>query len=288
MGAARQPFSRRWGMQQVIRAALLIPLLVYTLYAAGPFLWTAIMSLRLAPEIYKDPYGLPSPAHPEQYVKAFVDFGYGQYFLNSSIVTGVALGLITIVASMAAFIFARARYSFRLRETLFLVIFLAIMFPPQIMILSLYQLMVRYDLYDTKLGLILVYAATELPLAIFLLRSFYAQIPQDIEDAARIDGCSDVSSFWRVMFPIARPAVITVVVLDLIRFWNEYLYASVLIVSKENRTLPLAIMFFLGEQYQDIGMLATGLMIANLPIIILYAFLSERFIEGMTSGSLKG
>jgi ABC-type glycerol-3-phosphate transport system permease component len=273
--------------RRVIRMVMLIPLFAYTIYAAGPFLWTAILSMRASPDIYADPYGLPNSLNFSQYVRAFKEFGYALYFRNSLVVTGFSLMLITITASMAAFIFARQRYKFPFRESLFLLIFLAIMFPPQIMILALYQIMIKYNLYNTRLGLILVYAATELPLAIYLLRAFYAQIPQDLEDAARIDGCNDFSLFWRVMFPIARPAVATVLVLNLIRFWNEFLYASVLITKKEIRTLPLAIMFFLGEQYQDVGMLAAGLMISSLPIIVLYIFLSEQFIKGMTAGALK-
>lgn len=278
----------RLSSPRALRFVLLVPLLFYTLYAAGPFLWTFILSLRTAPEIYNNPYALPSQLHFEQYVKAFTDFGYALYLGNSLVVTAGALVLITITASMAAFIFSRPRFNFPLREALFLLIFLAIMFPPQIMILALYQLMVKYHLYNTRLWLILVYAATELPLAIYLLRAFYAQIPRDLEDSAYIDGCTDFSLFWRIMFPIARPAVSTVLVLNLIRFWNEFLYASVLVTKKEVRTLPLAIMFFLGEQYQDIGMLATGLMISSLPIILIYIFFSERFIEGMTAGALKG
>lgn len=272
----------------VARILLLIPLLAYTLYSAGPFIWMAVLSLRTAPEIYENPYGLPKKLHWEHYTTAFREFGYDLYFRNSLIVTIGALALITLAASMAAYAFARPRYRFPLREPLFLLIFLSIMFPPQIMILALYQMMIKYNLYNTLLGLILVYAATELPLAIFLLRSFYQQIPRDLEEAALLDGCRDFDLFWRVMFPIARPAVSTVLVLNLIRFWNEYLYASVLVTKQEVRTLPLAIMFFLGEQYQDIGMLATGLMISSLPIIVLYVFLSERFIEGMTAGALKG
>jgi multiple sugar transport system permease protein/raffinose/stachyose/melibiose transport system permease protein len=144
--------------------------------------------------------------------------------------------------------------------------------PPQIMVLSLYQLMVKYHLHNTLLGLILVYSATELPLAIYLLRAFYGQIPGELEDAALLDGCNDIALFWRVMFPIARPAVATVLVLDLIRFWNEYLYASVLVTKRTVRTIPLATMFLLGENYADLGMLAAGLVISSLPIIILSPF----------------
>jgi ABC-type glycerol-3-phosphate transport system permease component len=279
--------NRLLSRKRIVRFVLLVPLFAYTLFAAGPMIWTAILSLRPTPEIYQNPYGLPETLRFNQYVEAFTEFGYARYISNSLFVTVLALILITLTASMAAFIFARPRFRFPLREALFLLIFLAILFPPQIMILALFQLMVKYHLYNTRLGLVLVYAATELPLAIYLLRAFYQQIPQDLEDAARIDGCSDFMLFWRVMFPIARPAVATVLVLNLIRFWNEYLYASVLVTKKEIRTLPLAIMFFLGEQYQDIGMLAVGLMISSLPVILLYLILSEQFIRGMTAGALK-
>lgn len=280
-------FTQYLSTRRVMRIVLLLPLLLYTLYASGPFLWTLILSFRETTEIYKNPYGLPNTINFTKYLTAFQDFGYALYFRNSLVITIASLLIITLTASMAAFIFARPRFAFKLRESLFLLIFLTIMFPPQIMILALFQVMVKYHLYNTHLGLILVYSATELPLAIYLLRAFYSQIPQELEDAARIDGCNDFSLFWRVMFPIARPAVSTVLVLNLIRFWNEFLYASVLITKKEIRTLPLAIMFFLGEQYQDIGMLATGLMISSLPIILLYLVLSEQFIKGMTAGALK-
>jgi ABC-type glycerol-3-phosphate transport system permease component len=269
------------------RIALFIPLIAYTLFTTGPFLWTLILSIRKTRDIYINPLGLPEIIQFDQYAKILREFGFLQYFRNSFIVTVGALALITLTASMASFVLARRRYSFRLREPLFMLIFMAIMLPPQVMVLSLYQLMVKYHLYNTLQGLILVYAATELPLAIYLLRAFYAQIPTELEDAALLDGCSDFSLFWRVMFPIAKPAVATVLVLNLIRYWNEYLYASVLITNREVRTIPLATVFLLGENYADLGMLAAGLVISSLPIVVLYIFLSESFIEGMTAGALK-
>ena len=157
---------------------------------------------------------------------------------------------------MAGFAFARRRYHFRLREPLFLLIFLSIMFPPQIMLLSLFQILVQYRLFNSLTGLTLVYVVTELPLTIYLLRAFFAQIPSELEEAARIDGCSDWAMFWRVMFPMALPAVATTVILNFIYFWNEFLYAVVFITQQKIRTLPLAIQFLVSDQYQDIGMLA--------------------------------
>jgi multiple sugar transport system permease protein/raffinose/stachyose/melibiose transport system permease protein len=196
--------------------------------------------------------------------------------------------LVTVIGAMGAFAFARGRYAFPLREPLFLVIFLSIMFPPQIMLLALFQILVQYKLFNTLAGLILIYTVTELPLTIYLLRAFFAQIPQELEDAARIDGCGDWAMFWRVMFPIALPAVATTVILNLIYFWNEFLYAVVFITKQGIRTLPLAIQFLVSDQYFDIGMLATGLMIATLPVLVLYLFLSEWFVKGMTAGAIKG
>lgn len=270
------------------RVLLLVPVLAYTVFSAGPYLWTAMMSLRTTDEIHRSHYGLPIPAHWGKYHRAWTEFGYATYFRNSAIVTVAAVILVTVLGAMAAFAFARRRYAFPGREPLFLLVFLSIMFPPQIMLLALFQILVQYKLFNTLTGLVLVYVATELPLTIYLLRAFFAQIPSELEEAARMDGCGDWSLFWRVMLPMALPAVATTVILNLIYFWNEFLYAVVFITRQQSRTLPLAIQFLVSDQYFDIGMLATGLMIATLPVLVLYLFLSEWFVKGMTAGAIKG
>ena len=142
---------------------------------------------------------LPEPLRPAdprplgQVPPAWTEFGYATYFRNSAIVTVAAVVIVTVLGAMAGFAFARRRYAFPLREPLFLLVFLSIMFPPQIMLLSLFQILVQYGLFNTLTGLVLVYVATELPLTIYLLRAFFAQIPTELEEAARIDGCSDWS-----------------------------------------------------------------------------------------------
>ena len=270
------------------RVLLLLPVLAYTVFSAGPYLWTAMMSLRTTDEIHRSHYGLPIPAHWGKYHRAWTEFGYATYFRNSAIVTVAAVILVTVLGAMAAFAFARRRYAFPGREPLFLLVFLSIMFPPQIMLRALVQILVQYKLFNTLTGLVLVYVATELPLTIYLLRAFFAQIPSELEEAARLDGCGDWSLFWRVMLPMALPAVATTVILNFIYFWNEFLYAVVFITRQQSRTLPLAIQFLVSDQYFDIGMLATGLMIATLPVLVLYLFLSEWFVKGMTAGAIKG
>jgi multiple sugar transport system permease protein/raffinose/stachyose/melibiose transport system permease protein len=274
--------------RRLARLLLLVPVLAYTAFSAGPYVWTAMMSLRTTEEIYRSHYGLPIPAHWLKYATAWNEFGYATYFKNSTIVAVTSVLIVSVIGSMSGYAFARRRFQFPLREPLFLLIFLSIMFPPQIMLLSLFQILVQYRLFNSLTGLILVYVVTELPLTIYLLRTFFAQIPTELEEAARLDGCGDWAMFWRVMFPMALPAVATTVILNFIYFWNEFLYAVIFITQQKIRTLPLAIQFLVSDQYQDVGMLATGLMIATLPVLILYLFLSEWFVKGMTAGAIKG
>jgi ABC-type glycerol-3-phosphate transport system permease component len=269
-------------------ATTLTVLLVYTAWAVGPYLWTTVMSLRTTAEILRDPYGLPAPPHWAKFHEAWTRFGFGTYLGNSVVVTLGSIVLVTIAGAMAAYAFGRPRYTFRGRSSLFALIFVSIMFPPQIMLLALFQLLAKYGLINTRWGLVLVYAAAELPFTVYLLRAFFAQIPAEIEDAARVDGCGHWALFWRIMAPIAWPAITTTIILNFILFWNEFTYAVVLITEQKARTLPLAVMFLLGETFVDVGMLATGMMISTIPVIVLYVFLSEWFVKGMTMGAVKG
>ena len=208
-----------------------------------------------------------------------------QLFQKFDIVVLSAVAVLTIIGSMAAHCFAR--YRLKLNRILHFVIFSAIIFPPQITIIALFQALVEYGLYNSKLGLTLVYIAVQLPLTVYILESFFARIPSDLFDAARIDGYSEWEIFWRVSLPVAMPAVATTVILNFILLWNDFLYAVVLITDEFNRTLPLGIQRFMGDQMEDVGMIATGLMIAIVPVILVYVFFSEKLIQGMTVGALK-
>jgi ABC-type glycerol-3-phosphate transport system permease component len=267
------------------RALLLIALSFYTAYAAGPFMWIATMSVRTTPEIFADPYGLPSTIHLDKYATAWLNSNYGIYFYNSTIVVVAAVAIVTIIGAMAAH--CLARYRFRGNRLIYFLIFSTIVLPPQITIIALFQVLVDYGLFNSLVGLTLVYVSIQMPLTIYLLESFFARIPQDLFDAARIDGYSDFEIFWRITLPVGLPALATTIILNFIHLWNEFLYAVVLITDEEKRTLPLGIMKFMGDQLQDIGMIATGMMIAIIPVIVVYVFFSEKLIQGMTAGAVK-
>jgi multiple sugar transport system permease protein/raffinose/stachyose/melibiose transport system permease protein len=272
-------------MHALKRSLLLLGLCLYTSFAAGPFVWAAMMSLRTTTEIHNDHFGPPIPAHWDKFSDAWFNSNYSVYFANSLQVVVIAVAVVTIVGAMAAH--CLARYRFRLNRAIYFVLFSTIIFPPQITIISLFQILVGYGLYNSKLGLTLVYVAIQLPLTIYILESFFARIPGDLFDAARMDGYSDWEIFWRVSLPIALPAVATTIILNFILLWNEFLFAVVLITDEENRTLPLGIQRFIGDTQEDIGMIATGLMIAIIPVIVVYAFFAEKLIQGMTAGAVK-
>jgi ABC-type glycerol-3-phosphate transport system permease component len=271
--------------RSLVHAFLLIALSLYTVYAAGPFIWTAMMSVRTTPEISASPYGWPATWHWDKYVTAWTTSNYDLYFWNSVVIVVASVLLVTIIGVMAAH--CLARYRFRGNRLIFFIIFSTIIFPPQITIIALFQVLVEYGLFNSRFGLVLVYVSVQLPLTVFLLEGFFRRLPQDLFDAARIDGYSDFEILWRITVPVGLPAIVTTVILNTIHCWNEFLYAVVLITDDEKRTLPLGIQKFMGDRLEDIGMIATGMMIAVIPIIIIYALFSEKLIQGMTAGAVK-
>ena len=257
----------------------------YTVYTLGPFLWLATMSVRTTAEISADHYAWPKPFHWEQFRIAWVDSNFATYFWNSAFVVVGAVAVVTLLGAAAAH--ALARYRFRGNRVIYAVLFSSIIFPPQITLISLYQILVNYNLYNSLIGLMLVYISLQLPLTVYLLEGFFARIPQDLFDAAKMDGYGDIEIFRRIVLPIGMPAIATTLILNFIQLWNEFLFAVVLITDPDKRTLPIGIRAFMGDHFQDIGMIAAGVMISVVPVIIAYVFFSEKLIRGMTAGAVK-
>ena len=256
------------------RTALGVVIAAYTVYTLGPFLWLATMSVRTTGEISADHYAWPRPFHWEQFRIAWVDSDFATYFWNSTVV---------VVAAAHAL----ARYQFPGNRIIYGILFSSIIFPPQITLISLYQILVDYGLYNSLIGLTLVYISLQLPLTVYLLEGFFARIPQDLFDAAKMDGYGDIEIFRRIVLPIGMPAIATTLILNFIQLWNEFLFAVVLITDPDKRTLPIGIRAFMGDHFQDIGMIAAGVMISVVPVIVAYVFFSEKLIRGMTAGAVK-
>jgi multiple sugar transport system permease protein/raffinose/stachyose/melibiose transport system permease protein len=279
---ARQQKNGGWPARLAETALML----GYTLFTFSPLAWVFTMSLKDTATIRGSPYSIPLDPRWTNYSDVWFNSNYEQYFLNSGYAVGLAIAILVLVSSMAAYSFARM--PFRGSEAIFLTIFTSIMLPAQVLLIPLFKLLVDYRLINTLTGLALVYVAIQLPMAIYILRSFFAQIPRELAEAARMDGCGEWKIFWRIMLPIATPAISTILIVNFVALWNEFIFAVIFIQDESKRTLPLGVMKFVGDVYEDLGHMAAGLVISLVPVLLLYLFFSEKFIKGMSAGAVKG
>ena len=263
-------------------------LLLFALSVVGPILWMLLTAVKSGPEIFASPWGLPHRPHLENFARAWSEAGIAGYFLNSVIATAGTLLLLIPTGAMAAYVLAR--YPFRGSGVLGTVFLAGMMFPIFLTIVPLFFLLQRLGLLDTRTGLVLVYVAYSLPFTIFVLTGFFRTLPQELLDAAWIDGCSHAQAFWRVMLPLARPGLLVVAIFNAIGLWNEYPLALVILVSDPLRTLPLGVAnLVMVEHYQsDWGALFAALVIVMAPVMLVYWLFRDHIHRTMVAGALKG
>ena len=261
-------------------------LLLYTFIALFPIYLVVINSFKDRKFIFKTPYALPNPENfnPVGYQTVFARAQFPNYFLNSIIVTVVSLILIFVAGTMAAH--ALSEYKFRGNSFLGLYLALGIMIPIRLGTVGILGVIKTLGLIDTLGGLILVYTAMGLPLAVFVLVQFMGQIPRDLKDAARVDGASEYRIYWMIL-PLIRPAVGTVMVFNMIPIWNDLWFPLILASSERNKTVTLGAQSFLGQYVNDWNAVLASLSLAAIPVIILYVLFSRQLIRGLTSGAVK-
>ena len=214
------------------------------------------------------------------------DSHFLRFFCNSALVVSVALSLILLVGSAAAFGLSRIRFKFR---NVFYFLFVGgLTISVHITLIPVYILTRKIGLYDTLWALIGPYVAGNLPVTVFILTAFMEEIPVSLEEAGYIDGATRWQVYWHVVLPIARPALTAVGIFNSVVLWNEFVFALVLINSESIRTLTLALWNFQGEFSADIPAMMTALFLSMLPLLLFYAIVRERLIEGLTAGAIKG
>lgn len=270
------------------RVLIALGLWAFALSVVVPLLWVLMTAFKTGAEIFTSPWGLPQSPQWNNFARAWQEAGIARYFLNSLIVTLATLAILLPIGAMTAYIFAR--YPFRGSKWLFGAFLGGMMFPLFLTIVPLFFLLARLGMLDTLHGLTLVYVAYSLPFTVFVLTGFFQTLPQEMLEAALIDGCGHARAFWQVMLPLAKPGIIVVGVFNAIGLWNEYPLALVIMTSDERRTLPLGIAnLLMVEQYQsDWGALFAGLVIVMLPVLFVYWLFRDRIHETMLAGALKG
>jgi raffinose/stachyose/melibiose transport system permease protein len=208
------------------------------------------------------------------------------FLLNSLVVVTVSVILIVIISAMASYVFARIK--FRFSGVLFALIVAGLVIPIHVTLIPVYLLTISVGLYDKIWALVGPYVAFNIPISIFILTEFMRQIPGELEDAARIDGCGPMRAFFQIFLPLSRPGLAAIAIFSAVALWNEFVFAFVLTSSTNNRTLPLAIWEYQGEYSANIPMIMSVLTLSALPLIIAYLFGQEGFVKGMMAGALKG
>lgn len=278
---ASSPASR--ATVRVVTYVLLGLLALVFLYPVVLMLLTAF---KTTPEIFRSPFGLPESWTLEGFRNVWQRAHFGTYLRNSLLITGASALLLLATAAPAAY--ALARYSFRFRGTLFLFFLAGIMIPIRLGILPLYLLMRDLSLIDTPFALIFTYTASGMPMSVFLLSVFFRNLPRELEDAARIDGCSEAQTFWRIMLPLVRPGLATVVIVNVVPWWNDFFFPLLFLPSDTWRTIPLGMQIFFGQHLIDWSLVFSGMTLASLPLLVIYLLMSRQFIEGLTAGAVKG
>ncbi len=261
-------------------------LIGYALIALLPVLLIVMNSFKTREAIFGRPYFPPLPEvfSPIGYLTMFERAHFARYFANSAIVAGAAMTLILLLGAMAGF--ALAEYRFRGNAWIGLYLALGIMIPIRLGTVSILRIMSSLGLVNTLVALILVYAAQGLPLAVFILQQFMRQVPQDLKDAARIDGMSEYRIFWLIL-PLVRPAVATVAVFTMIPIWNDLWFPLILAPGEATKTLTLGAQLFIGQFISDWNAILASLTLAMVPVLAVYMLVSRNLIRGLTAGALK-
>jgi raffinose/stachyose/melibiose transport system permease protein len=256
----------------------------FSLFALAPIVGIVLTALQ-------DPngastFGAFDGLHFGNFADAWTEGHFGTYLKSSAIVTVVVVVVAGGLSILAGYAFGMMR--FRGSEVLFYVMLLGLMIPTEAMIVPLYYDFRDLGLVNTYWALILPQIGTSIAFGTFWMRAFFRTVPRSLVEAARIDGASSWFTLWRVVLPLARPAVLTMTVLLGMWTWNEFLLALVMVSDEGLRTAPLGLSFFQGRNVTDLTLLSAGAVIVALPIVLLYVFLQRHFIRGMLSGAVKG
>ncbi|HEU5472278.1 MAG TPA: carbohydrate ABC transporter permease [Actinophytocola sp.] len=278
---------RPGGTRAVARNTVLyLIVLVVGLFVVVPIGYGVLGGFKNNGQLSNNPFGLPDPWIFSNYTDILGSVTFWRPLWNSTVIALATTLLCVGVAAMAGFIFAR--FAFRGRELLFMLFTVGLMFPFAVAILPLFVLLREFGLLNNPLGVVLPQAAFGLPVTIIILRSFFRAIPSEIEEAATMDGCTPFGFFWRILLPMARPALATVSVLAIVTSWNNFMLPLVVFNDPTQWTIPVAVSQFNSQYSQDTAKVLAYVVLAMVPALALYAVAERQLVGGLASGATKG
>jgi len=267
-------------------------LLVMAIFLA-PFAWLVISSVSTPGELLAKPLRWwPDEPSLERYTRVFTSGGddvsavFRRSLLNSTVVALSTVAISTVVGVLGAYAMARLR--FRFKRTTLVLFLIAYMLPPIALLIPLYLVLVQLRLLDTLLGLTLVYASFTTPFVLWIMTNQFLALPAELEDAARVDGCSRLGALWRVVLPVARPGLFATMMFAFLLAWDEFLYALIFTSTTDAKTVPVAIAEFTGRYSVDFGLVAAGGVLATVPPLLLALAFQRYVVSGLAASAVKG
>ncbi|MEV4460523.1 carbohydrate ABC transporter permease [Microbispora sp. NPDC004025] len=281
------PLARR----RLGQAALNTAGIAVFLFAVFPVYWMVATAFKPNDQIFTTSF-IPFPSPPSMdhvsrvFTKGVAGHSIWQYLLNSTLVALSAVVLGAVFALLAATAVARFRFRFR---TSFLILLLIVqMVPAEALLIPLFTMVKRLGLYDQMLGLIVINVGLTLPFSVWMLRTFVAAVPKELEEASWIDGAGRFTTFWRVLFPLVAPGLVATSIFAFITTWNEFVYALTLISDQGKYTMPVALQFFVGQRSTDWGGIMAASTLMTIPVLVFFLLVQRRMVSGLVAGAVKG
>jgi ABC-type sugar transport system, permease component len=271
------------GMWSVILHTVVI---VLGAFVVLPILYGVLSGFKDTGQLSTNPFGLPDPWVFDNYAEILTSHEFWRPLANSVFIAATTAIVVVAVSALAAYIFAR--FAFRGRELVFTIFTIGLMFPFAVAILPLFILLRTLGLLDNPFGVILPQAAFGLPVTIIVLRTFFRGIPREVEEAATLDGCSAFGFFWRILLPMARPALATVSVIAIVASWNNFMLPLVIFNDPNWWTIPVAVKQFSGQYVSDTARILAYVVAAMVPALAFYSIAERQLIGGLTAGATKG
>lgn len=255
---------------------------IVLLVSLYPIIWVFISSFKSSP----GGLSLPDKWVFDGYITIFKNLKIHIYFMNSILVATVSTVISVMIVAMAAYVCGRME--FKLKGVITFMFSTTLFIPQYAISFPIYRMMNALGLYDTRTGLICVYSGLGIAVTFFIIRGYFLTLPKEMEEAAQVDGCGYFKTFFKVMLPLAKPGLVTAGILTFLNNWNEYYFASLLLISKENMTIPALLGQFTTTYAQDLNGMFSAIIVAIVPTITIFCFTSEIFVKSLTAGAVKG
>ncbi len=273
---------KKTGPKQILIYVLFAVLLILFLV---PFALVLLNSFKPNKEIILSPLALPKEINLQGYVKAFSSMNYVQTFTNSLIITALSIVFIILFAVMCAYFFARNNW--KINKIIFSIMVTSMIIPFQTIMIPVVRNFSAVNAVDNIFMVVVFYVGAHISMAVFMFQGFIKGIPVELDEAATIDGCGQFQILFKIVFPLLKPIISTVAVLDILAIWNDFLLPYILLQSNRLKTLPLMTYSFFGQYSVDYSLVCSGLIMSILPVIIIYIFLQKQIIEGVVAGAIK-